>query len=279
MTTVLLALASAVAFGAADFLAGVLSQRVHFSVVALVSQTSASVCICAVLPFVDGAGPSIRALGWGAASGLGGGVGSLALYRGLGRGQMSVVAPLSAVGGAALPALAGLALGERPSLLALGGMALALPGLWLVSRPADGGGSTSAGVSDGLLAGAGFAVLFVALDRAGDRSGLWPVATGQVAALLVLAGFAVARRPDRTPAVAGAGARAAILVGATSVAATLLYFLATNAGLLTVAAVLTSLYPAVTVALAVTVLRERATRAQQLGLALAAAAVTMITVS
>lgn len=182
MTALLLGFASAVSFGAADFLAGLLSRRAHFALVGLVSQVSAATCACAALPWFGGAGPSAMALGWGAASGLGGGVGSLALYRGLGHGQMSIVAPLSAVGGAGSPALAGLALGERPSLLAVLGILLALPAVWLVARPAGRtGAAASTEVTDGLLAGAGFALLFIALDRAGDRSGLWPVAAGQLA--------------------------------------------------------------------------------------------------
>ncbi|MGI8682917.1 MAG: EamA family transporter [Mycobacteriales bacterium] len=282
MTALLLGLASAVSFGAADFLAGLLSRRAHFALVGLVSQVSAATCACAALPWFGGAGPSAMALGWGAASGLGGGVGSLALYRGLGHGQMSIVAPLSAVGGAGLPALAGLALGERPSLLAVLGILLALPAVWLVARPAGRtGASASTEVTDGLLAGAGFALLFIALDRAGDRSGLWPVAAGQLASLAVLTGFVLTRRPARTRHRAGAGARigAAVLVGAISVGATLLYFLATHAGLLAVVAVLTSLYPAVTIVLAILVLHERATRVQRVGLTLAVAAVTMITIA
>lgn len=278
MTAVLLGLASAVAFGTADFLAGVLSRRTHFAVIGLISQVGATAGVWAVLPWFGGTGPSAMALGWGAASGLGGGVGSLALYRGLGHGQMNVVAPLSAVGGAALPALAGIALGERPSSVAFAGIVLALPALWLIARPADTArASTVAGVGDGLLAGAGFALLFIALDRAGDRSGLWPVAAGQLAALLVLAGFVLVRRPTWAGGRAAAGV--AVLVGLLSVTATLLYFLATHAGLLTVVAVLASLYPAITVVLAALVLRERASLVQRVGLVAATAAVAMVTIA
>lgn len=290
MSAVLLALAAAVAFGVADFLAGVLSRRRHFSIIGLISQLSAGATVLAVLPWFSGGGPSAVALGWGVVSGLGGGVGSLALYRGLGHGQMNVVAPLSAVGGAALPALAGIALGERPSPLALTGIGLALPALWLVSRPTGSGTSTAAGVRDGLLAGAGFAVLFIALDRAGDASGLWPVAVGQLASLLMVAGFVLVSRRTRptapggpatpaSPAATGSAVGGALLVGVLSVTATFLYFLATHAGLLTVAAVLTSLYPAVTVLLAATFLRERTSRVQVVGLIAATAAVVLVTVA
>lgn len=278
----MLGLASAAAFGVGDFLAGVLSRRAHFAVVGWISQLAATVCALGALLWFPGAGPTAATVGWGAASGLGGGVGSLALYRGLGRGRMNVVGPLSAVGAAALPAVLGLALGERPSPYAVAGIALALPALWLVAgSPEPTGpappiaGPGRAGVGDGLLAGAGFALLFIALDRAGDGSGLWPVAAGQFVSLLVLTTFLVVSGAART----AARADLAALVGVLSVAATVFYFLASSAGLLAVVAVLSSLYPGVTVLLAAIVLHERATAAQKLGLALAAASVAGIAVS
>jgi len=279
---VLLGLGSALAFGVSDYLAGVLSRRLHFTLVGLISQASATAIAWASLPWTGGSRPAVSALVWGAVSGVGGGVGSLALYRGLGRGRMSVVGPLSAVGAAALPALAGLALGDRPSPVAIAGVLLALPAIWLVAAPAGGAAGERAagpsGVGDGLLAGAGFGLLFIGLARAGDGAGLWPVAMGQLTALVLLgavvgARLAVARDPlpGGLPAVLPP-----LLVGCLSVTATLLYFLATHAGLLTIVAVLASLYPGVTVLLAWLLLGERVTRVQRAGLALCAIAVTAI---
>lgn len=273
----LLGLGAALAFGVSDFWAGVLSRRVHFALVGLVSQAGSTLLVWVALPWAAGAGPSAGSVGWGVLSGVGGGFGSLALYRGLGRGQMTVVGPLSAVGGAALPACVGVALGERPVPLVVAGVLLALPAIALVASPPAGtdGPSSASGWPDGLLAGAGFALLFIGLDRAGDDAGLWPVASGQAAALLLLLAFVAVRRPPRP----GNAVLAATGVGALSVTATLLYFFAANAGLLTVAAVLTSLYPGVTVLLATVLLHERATAAQRLGLALCAVAVTAIVVA
>lgn len=282
MTAVVLAAASALAYGVADFLAGLLSRRVHFAMVGLASQVGATAAVWVALPFLHGAGASPVTLGWGGASGVGGAIGSLLLYRGLGRGQMSVVSPLAAVGSAALPALAGIAFGERPSSLAVVGVVLALPALWLVARPAGGARTvTAAAVGDGLLAGVGFAILFIGLDRAGDRSGLWPVAAGSLVSLAVQVGYVAARRPVHAPDLRRArpDLLAAGGVGVISVAATVFYFLATHTGLLTVVAVLSSLYPAVTVVLAALVLHERTQRSQRTGLLLATVAVTLITIS
>jgi uncharacterized membrane protein len=279
---ILLGLASAIAFGVSDYLAGVLSRRLHFTLVGLISQVSATALAWASLPWTGGPRPATAALAWGALSGIGGGVGSLALYRGLGRGKMSVVGPLSSVGAAALPALAGIALGDRPSPLAIGGVLLALPAIWLVAsssgRPGGERAAGPSGVGDGLLAGAGFGLLFIGLARAGDGAGLWPVATGQLTALVLLTVVGGVRLATTRPALPG-GPRALLpplLVGCLSVTATLLYFLATHSGLLTIVAVLASLYPGITVLLAWLLLGERITRVQRAGLALCAVAVVAI---
>ena len=279
---ILLGLASAIAFGVSDYLAGVLSRRLHFTLVGLISQVSATALAWASLPWTGGPRPATAALAWGALSGIGGGVGSLALYRGLGRGKMSVVGPLSSVGAAALPALAGIALGDRPSPLAIGGVLLALPAIWLVAsssgRPGGERAAGPSGVGDGLLAGAGFGLLFIGLARAGDGAGLWPVATGQLTALVLLTVVVGVRLATTRPALPG-GPRALLpplLVGCLSVTATLLYFLATHSGLLTIVAVLASLYPGITVLLAWLLLGERITRVQRAGLALCAVAVVTI---
>ena len=279
MSAVLLALASALAYGSSDFLGGLLSRRVNFAQVGLVMQVGAVAASCCLLPIVDGAGPTAAALGWGALSGLGGGVGSLVLYRGLGRGQMSVVSPLAALASAVLPAVVGIISGERPSALALAGIVLALPALWLTARPpGQGRAPTAGGVRDGLVSGAGFALLFIALAHAGGHSGLWPLVASAVVSLLLQAGFVLLRHPVHARDVRRTRPQlaAALLTGVVSAAATLLYFLAAHAGLLTVVAVLSSLYPAVTVLLAVLILREHPSRAQQVGLMAAAAAVALV---
>ena len=60
-----------------------------------------------------------------------------------------------------------------------------------------------------------------------------------------------------------------LLCGALDITANVLYVIAAHHGLLALVAVLTSLYPAATVALAAIVLRERLGRQQWIGVALA----------
>jgi uncharacterized membrane protein len=285
MAAILLSLGAALGYGGSDFVAGWLSRKSHYARVGLLSQLTAAIGCVGVAALVGGQ-TSSAALGWGALAGVGGGFGTLALYRGLGRGRMNVVAPLSGVLAAGLPALVGLALGERPSVAAMAGLALALPAVWLTSSvdSADTRGdaaSTRSSIVDGVLAGVGFAVLFVGLQRGGRGGGLWPSAASQVVSAFPMLGLYGWKLVSGSRGELAAGSTplvrfGPILGGIFAAVAVTLYYLATQRGLLTVVAVLTSLYPAVTVALARGLLSERIGRRQGAGLALAGISVALI---
>jgi len=271
---ILLALAAAVLYGSSDFGGGLASRRLGSLRVSVVGSAAATVLAWATLILVGGPGPSLRAVAWGLASGLAGGAGTLVLYRGLARGQMSVVGPLSAVGAAVVPVAAGVALGERPSLLSVAGVLVALPAIVLVAASGSVRGKLGAGLLDGLAAGLAFGILFIGLAQAGQHAGLWPVASEQTGALLITLAVAVkTREPLRIPLRA---VGLPVLVGASGMAATLAYFYATHFSMLAIAAVLVSLYPGVTVLLARTLLHERFTPAQRAGLGLCALAIAAI---
>ncbi len=298
MLAVLLALASAIGYGGSDFAAGLAARRASVIRVTLITE-AASVAVVGVALAVMGADPpSPRAVAWGCVAGLSGVSGALALYVGFRHAAFSVAGPLSAVGAAGFSVLAGLLLGERPTALALTGIVLALPAIVGVSAsvrtgpradpqrgaPEQAPGSPAgpvrrrlpAGVSYGLVAGACFALLFIGLNRAGSSSGLWPVFCGQAAALVAVACVAVFTRDLRLPGKRGAWL--ATVAGLTGAPGTILYFVATHRGLLAIAAVISSLYPAVTIMLARVILGERLTAIRLAGLALAAASVALIAV-
>ena len=274
---ILLGLAAALLYGGSDFGGGLASRRLGSLQVTVVGSAVATVLAWATLILAGGPGPSFRAVAWGLASGLAGGAGTLALYRGLARGQMSVVGPVSAVGAAVVPVAAGVAMGERPSVLAIAGVLVSLPAIVLVaaSGPVRGKlGAAPKGLLDGLVAGLAFGILFIGLAQAGRNAGLWPVASEQTGALLITLAVAVkTRAPLRIP-VRAVGLP--VLAGAAGMAATLAYFYATHYSMLAIAAVLVSLYPGVTVMLARAVLHERFTPAQRAGLGLAALAIAAI---
>jgi drug/metabolite transporter (DMT)-like permease len=208
-------------------------------------------------------------------AGLGNGAGNVLLYRGLGAGRMAVIAPLSAVATAGLPVLVGIATGERPGALPVAGVLLALPAIWLVSLGGPGlRTATRRDLVDGLGAGVGFGVQFAALGQVAGGAGLAPLAVSQLVSVVsILAGAAVAAAPWVPRAGGRAGAAAAGLLAGV---ATVWFQLAAQRGFLSVASVLTALYPAVTVVLAAALLREAIGRRQGAGLALAATAVLLI---
>jgi drug/metabolite transporter (DMT)-like permease len=180
------------------------------------------------------------------------------------------------VTGVALSVLCGvLALGDRPGPLAWAGIAVTVPALWLVAGGAPGGDGADGQLRDGLLASAGVAVQYVALGLAGPAAGLWPVAAGRLAAVLVLLPTAV-RRGRRLRLSCGLTAQA-LLVGAGAALGLVLYLLAAQRQLLAVAVVLASLYPALPVVLGLALLHERVTRRQTAGLLGAAAATILLT--
>jgi drug/metabolite transporter (DMT)-like permease len=223
---------------------------------------------------------------WGAASGLGGAAGVALLYHGLAVGQMSVVAPLTAVGSATLPVVFGLLTGERPSAAALVGVVLALVAVGVLCSfgpqedhgeedlPPAGRKANMAGLASGVAAGIGFGVFFICLGRTGDGAGMWPLLGARVVSVTVLAGVVLATGRALLP-----GERtgpAVVLTGVLDVTANAAFLLATRRGLLSIVSLLASLYPAATVVLARVVLRERLSTAQSAGLVGAAGAVALI---
>ncbi len=274
---IVLGLLAALCYGTSDFAAGVGGRRASSEAVAILSQPIGLLAAVVAVLVLDSNSPTASVLVWGAISGLGSGVGTLALYRGLTVGRMSVVAPLSAVLAAALPAIVGIATGDVLSPLRLLGLVLAFPGIALVSRQVQQGRESGpSGVAEGLLAGAGFALLFIALDRAGTDSGAWPLVPAQaVAVLSVLALGLALGKPAGTWSAAWVPA---LITGVLGGAANLLFLASTGEGELSVVAVLTSLYPAVTIVLARGFLHEHWSRTQAVGLVLSAVAVTLISV-
>ena len=279
MLVVAFALGSAVAYGLSDFLGGLLSRRTNVWSIALVTQCTAFVVIV-LAALVSGGEPTPADWAWGAIAGIGTGTGTAFLYRGLSRGRMGVVAPLSALGSASVPVFVGVATGERPSLTVWAGVALAMPAIWLIASERTGTRQPQtpqarrAGLADGSIAGIGFGLMFAALGQVPEGSGFAPLAAAEAASIGVVVGLAAALRQrwvprDRT-------SWGGVAVGAFAAAAAALFVLATHSGLLTVAAVFSSLYPGFTVLLAALVLKEKVHRHQGIGLLLAAAAVAMV---
>jgi uncharacterized membrane protein len=277
--TIVLALASALVYGTADFLGGLASRRVAAVVVTFVSQGAGLATLLLVLPFVHGQGITQSDLAWGAAGGMAGAVALVCFYWALAAGTMSVVAPLTAVVSAVVPVVTGLALGERPSVWALVGVVLALPAIALISRESA---ETHRRVTRRVLvaalaAGAGFGFFFVALARTSGDTGVWPLVSARAASISLLAVVLAVSR--RLPTMAPEARPGILTAGVLDTTANALYLAAASRGLLSLVAVIAALYPASTVVLARVVLGERVERWQLGGFALAALAVGLVAAS
>ncbi|MFG2021353.1 EamA family transporter [Actinomadura geliboluensis] len=286
MVTVL-ALSAALAYGVADFLGGAVALK-STALKALTWCVPIGLVVVLVAALLGGGSASPGPLAWGFAAGMSGGAGLIAFYRALARGPMSVVAPVSALAAAVLPVAVGIAKGERLDASVLVGVLLCLVAIGLVSMEAGDGGAAAAGrrLDSGpimaAVSGTCFGVFFVLLEAAGDGSGLWPIVGARVGNLLVVVAavlFLVARGRGLGPRVSGRTLIGlALLSGSLDAGANVLYFLAVHDGLLSLAAVLTSLYPAITVLLARIAYSERLRAVQRVGLLVAAAGVALVTV-
>ncbi|MFN8195087.1 MAG: EamA family transporter [Nocardioidaceae bacterium] len=274
--TVLLSLVAALSYGLGDFVGGVSAKRSTAWAVAVTAQFGGAAVMLLVSLAVPGT-PSTADLWWAGTAGIANGFGTAFLYRGLSSGRMGVVAPVSGVGTAVVPVVIGLWLGERPSAIVWLGMLVAAPAIWLVSREApEQAGATAqrSGFLDGVLAGLGFGTLFALLAQVGRDAGLVPLAVNEIIAGLAVVVVALVMHGDWVPRNRHAGL--GVVSGTLGGVATFAFLLATHHGFLSVAAVLTSLYPAITVVLAATVLREHIHRGQAWGLAACGLAIALV---
>jgi len=271
-----LAMASAAFYGAADFLGGLTSKRADSVAVVVVSQFSGLVLLALMLPFAPEAKYTSTDLLWGAAAGITGGSGVAILYHALATGTMAVVAPITAVCAVVIPVGVAVALGERPNVLTLAGIALAVIAIVLLSR-SDGSGERHhyvRSIALALAAGIVIGLFYLCLARTGRDAGLWPLLVARLVSVPFFSAFAVARRRSFVMS-----PRLAVIVaccGALDMLANLLYQLAAHLGPLSAVVTLASLYPASTVVLARVTLGERLTSSQAFGVACAMVAVVVI---
>ena len=279
MTFSALALASAFAYGAADFIGGLTSRRADTVVIVVVSQGAGLVMVTLLLPFLPASVPGHTDWIWGGVAGLTGGAGVALLYRALAISRMAVVAPITAVCAVAVPVVVAVLRGERPGFQASGGMVLALVGIALVSQqrePAAAHPLNPAAPAIGLALASGVAIglFFLALARTSPQAGMWPLLTARLVSVTMFGAWALyvgrsLRMPRSLLATAAAG-------GVLDMIANLFYLLAARLGPLTLVVTLSSLYPASTVLLARLVLRERIAMLQWIGVFCALVAIVLI---
>jgi drug/metabolite transporter (DMT)-like permease len=274
---VIFALLAAGVYGVSDFIGGFASRRAPAITVLLVSEPVGAVLMAAMLPIYGGplTGSTVA---WSAGAGVAGVIGVALLYTGLARAPMNVISPVTAVMSGVVPVAAGVVQGERPHLLAWLGVALGLVAVTLISRQPEDHPHGPIGwrpLTMAVLAGVGFGFFFICLAGTDSDSGMWPVVVSRlVASVLLVPAAAVAGGFVRMP---GPVLKLALLGGFLDAVANLAFLLASRNGLLSLSSVITALYPAGTVLLAVLLLKERTGNVQRVGLGIAAAAVVLLT--
>lgn len=275
---VVLAVLAAFCYGISDFLGGLASRRAAALTILIYSYPAGGVLMSALLVFFPGH-LGLSSLTFGIAGGLAGLTGVVLMYTAMTTAPMNVVSPITALLAAAVPVLFAVVKGERPAVTTWAGIALGLLAVVLVSRTSDEhphGRVPPRIVVLALFSGVGFGTYFVCLAQPPPSSGIWPLVVSRLTAAVVI--FPLAARGRALARLSRPLLGLALLTGTLDAVTNLLFLQATRHGYLSVAGVITSLYPVATVALAAVVLRERTVAVQRVGLVLAAGAIVLITV-
>jgi len=276
---IVLAFACAVVYGVADYCGGRATRSAPSVAISLLGQVTSLAFALVVVLAVGTPFPVWREIGWGALAGVASSMALAAFYHAMSRGSMTVVAPITAVTSAVLPVGFGLVRGDRPAVIAYVGMALALVAIALVSgavgvRHIETQRST---IVFAIIGGIGFAWIFIALGETTSASGIWPLVSARVVSVTLTGAVVVATRT----VVRGVGSvwRLAVFAGLLDMSANFLYLLAVRRGLLSIVVVVVALYPVSTVVLAFRLDRERVSRSQAVGMAMALSALVLVSIA
>jgi drug/metabolite transporter (DMT)-like permease len=275
LTALALALGASLAWGVADFV-GPLWGRTWGAIRVMLWAQVFGLLGIAVAVAIRGEAPAHWGVFYAAPAALSGTLGLYAYYRGMAVGAMTVIAPIAGAS-AVIPVIFGIATGDSPSAVQIGGIAFAIVGVALASIVhSSGGAKLVAGAGLAVLAAIGFGFYFPPMHAAGKADFWYASLVFRATAMLVVASAWAVRRSDlRLP-------RKALLVvaavGLGDMLGNVLFAASAGRGLISLTSVLASLYPVVTVLLAARVLHERIARVQQLGIVLTLVGVILIAV-
>ena len=269
MFTVLIALCSSLSYGVSDYLGGLKAKTLPLITVLMVSHVTALTALMATLLIGAETMPDARYFGFGMLAGLAEAIGIAALYRGLSTGKMSIVAAVAATA-PVVPVVVSVLSGEVPRALQSAGIVLAVSGIVMLalgSGAEDQPAATSrpaVSIFFGAVTALGLGSFLLAMDEAASGSVQWALITARIVSSSIFAFVLVLVRPKGDPSLRDWGVMA--VIGLLILAADSLYAIATTRGVLSVVAVLSSLYPLVTILLARFHLGERLTRGQVAGI-------------
>jgi drug/metabolite transporter (DMT)-like permease len=271
-------LATAAAWGTADFSGGLASRRVPPLAVTAASQVIGLVALTAGLLIAGPAIPAPDVLALGAVAGVAGGLGLASLYLGLARGSMGIVSALSGAGAAVIPLLVTLVLGTAVAPLALVGIGLVV-GAGLAASDVSRDAASRSALLFALGAAVGFSTWYLLIDRAAEEGGMWTLFASRAASSLATVALAIGTRARASREAVRGVLPFIALAGVLDVGANVFFVLARGEISVALAAPLSGLYPLVTMFLARFVLGERLPRLGLLSVVLAVAGTVLISLS
>lgn len=268
----LFAVGAVCTWGLSDFVGGYTARRFEAFFLAALGHLSGTVMVVSLALVAHQPLPPFSHLRWACLAGVASGMSLAVFYRALGQGNMGIAAPVTAVLSAGIPTVFGVVSEGFPGGTTIAGFVLALAGIWLISRSENGGRPRGLGLA--LVAGLGFALLFILIRKTGSGSALWIAAASRASSLVVTGSIVLTGRRFRP--VYSFGFALGLLAGCVDAAGTIFFILASQHGRLDTAVVLCSFYPVVTVLLARMLLKERFTLWKTIGILAALASVPLI---
>jgi drug/metabolite transporter (DMT)-like permease len=282
-----LGLGAAAVWGSADFAGGFVTRRTYPSVVVAIAHGLSLLALLAILLVAGTPVPSTQSILYGLISGAAGGLGLMLFYEALAIGAMGLTSALTGVITAIVAVVYSWFQQGHPTSTELAGFAVDIAAIWRIAYT-PGGKPHPRGLGLAVAAGIGFGLLLIFLEKAGTHGVGWALTFSRLASaaitvtisavILIRRKGRVSIEPEHASSRRGWGriVPLAALAGALDTTGNLLYTLSALHGRIDVAAVLSSLYPGATILLAAWLLRERTTRTQTIGMALALVAVVVI---
>ncbi|ETA69290.1 EamA-like family transporter [Methanolobus tindarius DSM 2278] len=270
----LFGLLSALSWGAGDFVGGCATRRTNAYSAVIATQITGIIMFPVLALAFSESLPSLNNLMWGGLAGFFGAAGLILLYMSMARGKMSIVATLAAVIAIIIPVIYSAINEGLPDTLKIAGFLFALIGIWFIVRMNSGLDLKTKDLEHIAIAGTLFGLFFISIDKFSSTGIYWPLTFSRITALIMLAAFMLSTKKVSKPA--SDGILLVILAGIFNTGGVVLFALASVAGRLDVATILSSLSPGVTVLLACVILKERLVPRQWLGIMASLAAIALI---
>jgi len=278
-------LAAAAIWGGADFTGGLAARRAPSLYVVAVAHSLSLLVLLALLPLTHEVWPGLPAMLLPLLGGLAGGLGLMLFYHALSIGVMGLTAVVTGLTTACVPVLFEFATEGLPKPIQLAGFAVAALSLWLITRTTDVSSTREAEILPlllGLGSGVCFGLMMISLKVSATSHGIfWMLSAARLGSVILTSTLLIWRftvRQKKTEAPMPGWILLSIVAGVLDTSGNLLFILATRVGRLDIASILSSLYPAGTILLAGLILHEHPTRRQWAGIALAMAAVVLVTI-